>query len=381
MGEYSHLSQEFLPVYDENSKLLILGSFPSVKSREQGFYYGHPKNRFWNLMAAVCNEEIPVTTEEKRTMLLKNHIAVWDVIEQCDIIGSSDSSIKNVVPADIAGLLEKTKIEHIFANGATAGRLYEQFCRKETGKGITVLPSTSPANAAWTLDKLTAYWEEELSKAWNQMEKEIVLTERISYLKAEKEPLSADVIVIKGNRYRYFFDVGNAEHTAAYLTGLPGEKQAVLSHFHEDHSGNLGRIPLETLYVGEWTERHLKKMKDLDTKTVGSRVTVSAPICIEDGVELEIFPVPSSHTKGSLALMVDKEYVFLGDALYPKTQAGRSAYNVQLLKEEIEWLKALPATRIFSSHEARPMKKKEVVLRYLEAVYKKRILGEPYIFV
>lgn len=162
MGEYSHLSHEFFPVYDEMSKVLILGSFPSVKSREQGFYYGHPQNRFWKVMAVLCNESVPETIEEKKTMLLKHHIAIWDVIDSCDIIGSSDSSIKNVVPADIAGLLQKTKIERIFANGRTAGKLYEKYVRGQTGKEISVLPSTSPANAVCSLDKLAEVWREEI---------------------------------------------------------------------------------------------------------------------------------------------------------------------------------------------------------------------------
>ena len=162
MGEYSHLSHGFLPVYDEESKILILGSFPSVKSRERGFYYGHLQNRFWKVMAVLCNESVPETIEEKKTMLLKHHIAIWDVIDSCDIIGSSDSSIKNVVPADIAGLLQKTKIERIFANGRTAGKLYEKYVKGQTGKEITVLPSTSPANAVWSLDKLAEVWREEI---------------------------------------------------------------------------------------------------------------------------------------------------------------------------------------------------------------------------
>jgi len=121
MGEYSHMTHTFLPVYDENSELLILGSFPSVKSREQGFYYGHPQNRFWKVLAAVCECEVPKTIEEKKKMLLKNHIAIWDVIDSCDIIGSSDSSIKHVVPADIAGILTKTNITRIFAMAKPQG--------------------------------------------------------------------------------------------------------------------------------------------------------------------------------------------------------------------------------------------------------------------
>lgn len=165
MGEYSHMTHTFLPVYDENSELLILGSFPSVKSREQGFYYGHPQNRFWKVLAEVCECEVPKTIEEKKKMLLKNHIAIWDVIDSCDIIGSSDSSIKHVVPADIAGILTKTNITRIFANGKTAGNLYKKFSENRTGIPAVVLPSTSPANAAYSLEKLIEVWKEELQKA------------------------------------------------------------------------------------------------------------------------------------------------------------------------------------------------------------------------
>ena len=164
MGEYSHISHTFLPVYDESSELLILGSFPSVKSREQGFYYGHPQNRFWKVMAAVCGCEVPQTIEEKKSMLLVNHIAIWDVIDSCDIIGSSDSSIKNVVPADIAAILPKTRITRIYVNGKTAGRLYDKFVSESTGMEAVVLPSTSPANAACSLEKLIRVWGKELRK-------------------------------------------------------------------------------------------------------------------------------------------------------------------------------------------------------------------------
>lgn len=111
MAEYEHHEQPFAPVFDENSKVLILGTFPSVKSRANNFYYGHPQNRFWKVLAALCGELVPQTVEEKKSLVLRHQIAIWDVIESCDIIGSSDSSIKNVVPADIAGLLCKTQIE------------------------------------------------------------------------------------------------------------------------------------------------------------------------------------------------------------------------------------------------------------------------------
>ena len=162
MGEYSHISHTFMPVYDESSELLILGSFPSVKSREQGFYYGHPQNRFWKVLAALYDTPVPQNIEEKKKLLKEKHIAIWDVIDSCDIIGSSDSSIKNVVPADIAGILPRTKITRIFVNGKTAGNLYKKFSEKSTGIEAVVLPSTSPANAAFSLEKLVECWKKEL---------------------------------------------------------------------------------------------------------------------------------------------------------------------------------------------------------------------------
>jgi len=164
MDGYMHISHTFLPVYDENSRVLILGSFPSVKSREQGFYYGHSQNRFWKVIAAICNTEVPKTIDDKKAMLLANRIAIWDVIDSCDIQGSSDSSIRNVVPADIAGLLKKTNINAVYANGRTAGKLYEKYIEAAAGVSARVLPSTSPANAASSLDKLIEVWGAAISE-------------------------------------------------------------------------------------------------------------------------------------------------------------------------------------------------------------------------
>lgn len=160
MGEYQHISHTFEPVYNEQSKILILGSFPSVKSREEGFYYGHPRNRFWQVMASICACPVPQTIEEKMTMLLANGIAIWDVIDSCDIIGSSDSSIRNVVPADISGLVKKTQITKVILNGQTAGKLYRKHIAPNLEIDIEILPSTSPANAASSLDSLIAVWRE-----------------------------------------------------------------------------------------------------------------------------------------------------------------------------------------------------------------------------
>ena len=147
------------PVFDENSRILILGSFPSVKSREVNFFYGHPQNRFWKVLAVVFDAEVPGTVDEKREFLLKNRVAVWDVIKSCDIVGSSDSSIKNVVPNDLHEILSQAEIEQIFVNGKKAEQLYKKYIQNELGREAICLPSTSPANAAWNLDKLVAEWK------------------------------------------------------------------------------------------------------------------------------------------------------------------------------------------------------------------------------
>lgn len=148
----------FGPLYDENSKVLILGSFPSVKSREEMFFYGHPQNRFWKVIAAVCNADTPVTVEEKSKLLHANHIALWDVIASCDITGSSDSSIKNVVANDLTVILESADIKQIFVNGKTAEKYYNKYIRDTIGREAVCLPSTSPANAGWSIDRLVEAW-------------------------------------------------------------------------------------------------------------------------------------------------------------------------------------------------------------------------------
>lgn len=158
MGEYEKVKHEFAPVYDADSRILILGSFPSVKSREQQFFYGHPQNRFWKVIAGLTGHPLPVTIEEKKALLLKNKIAIWDVIAECEIIGSSDSSIRGVVPADLQQILERAQIRQIYANGATAKKLFEKFQKKSCGRSIIGLPSTSPANASFSLERLLEAW-------------------------------------------------------------------------------------------------------------------------------------------------------------------------------------------------------------------------------
>ena len=148
----------FPPLYDGDSQILILGSFPSVKSREQNFFYGHPQNRFWKVTAAVFDLPVPNTIEEKKRFLHQNHIALWDVIGSCDITGSSDSSIKNVCDNDLSDILNGSHISRIFVNGKAAEKYYNRYTRSATGMDAFCLPSTSPANAAWSLEKLIGAW-------------------------------------------------------------------------------------------------------------------------------------------------------------------------------------------------------------------------------
>lgn len=157
---YSHITHEFPPIFRQDSKILILGSMPSVKSREQQFYYGHPQNRFWKMLAEVLSEEVPETIEEKKQLLYRHQIALWDVIASCDIIGSSDSSIKNVVPNDMDVILKQSKVEKILVNGTKAYELFKKYCRAEVP--VIKLPSTSPANAKCRLVQLTEVWGAEI---------------------------------------------------------------------------------------------------------------------------------------------------------------------------------------------------------------------------
>ncbi|MCM1245328.1 MAG: DNA-deoxyinosine glycosylase [Roseburia sp.] len=166
--EFKNIKHTFAPVFDERSEKLILGTFPSVRSRETQFYYGHPQNRFWKVMAQITGSSLPVTVEEKKAMLLANHIAIWDVIGRCTITGSSDSSIRDVEVNDIGALLCHSNISAVYGNGAKACELYDRYVREKTGMDIVKLPSTSPANAAWSLERLCEAYGQAL-----QMEKRV----------------------------------------------------------------------------------------------------------------------------------------------------------------------------------------------------------------
>ena len=152
------LYHPFGPLFNENSRVLILGSFPSVKSREQNFFYGHPQNRFWRVIAEVFNQPVPQNVDEKKLLILNNGLALWDSIASCEITGSSDASIRNARPNDIGIILDNCSIEQIYCNGRKSHELYCRYIEPQTGREATCLPSTSPANAQWTFDRLVAAW-------------------------------------------------------------------------------------------------------------------------------------------------------------------------------------------------------------------------------
>ncbi len=152
------------PVFDKDSVILILGSFPSVRSRESEFFYGHPQNRFWRVIAALTESEVPTTIEEKKALLIKNRIALWDVAASCEIVGSSDASMRSVTPNDIRPILEAANIKAIFTNGGKAAELYKRYVLSSTGIATIPLPSTSPANAKMRLCDLVREWN--IIKKW-----------------------------------------------------------------------------------------------------------------------------------------------------------------------------------------------------------------------
>ena len=148
----------FGPLFNESSRVLILGSFPSVKSREQQFFYGHPQNRFWKVLAALYQQDVPVTVDQKKALILENHLALWDSVASCVITGSSDASIREVRANDLSVILDNSAVQKIFCNGKTSWQMYEKWIRPATGREAVCLPSTSPANAQWTLDRLIDAW-------------------------------------------------------------------------------------------------------------------------------------------------------------------------------------------------------------------------------
>lgn len=160
MSEPQKIIHPIPPLYDQNCQILILGSFPSVKSREAMFFYGHPQNRYWRLIAKLFDEAVPNSVDEKKRLVLRHHIAMWDTIHSCTIIGSSDSSIRDVMPNDLSVILDHSKVDRIYCNGAASYRLYMKHIFPVNGIEAVKLPSTSPANAAFSLERLAEEWRQ-----------------------------------------------------------------------------------------------------------------------------------------------------------------------------------------------------------------------------
>ena len=158
--EMERVTHPIEPIFNETSEILILGSFPSVASREAAFYYGHPQNRFWRVLVEIFGQPLPTGNDERRKLILSNGLALWDVIASCRIRGSSDSDIADAVPNDLSGILAEAPIKKIIVNGRTAEKYYLKFQYPKTGILPTVLPSTSPANAAWSIERLIEVWRE-----------------------------------------------------------------------------------------------------------------------------------------------------------------------------------------------------------------------------
>lgn len=155
----------FKPIYNKNSKILILGSFPSIKSREDNFYYAHPQNRFWKVLKKVFCDEVELNTKDDKTkFLLKHNVAIWDSIKECDIENSDDSSIKNAIPNDIGKILNESNITKIFCNGRASYKVFKKYYKNKLDIKIDVLPSTSPANAKYSVDNLAKIWKEKIEE-------------------------------------------------------------------------------------------------------------------------------------------------------------------------------------------------------------------------
>lgn len=198
----------------------------------------------------------------------------------------------------------------------------------------------------------------------------IKLTEKISYFPQAEDPLSADVYIVRGDKRLFVYDAGNRPDAALWLNAQDDLKTVVISHFHKDHTANLSTLNYDELYVGRYT-----------LKALGKGTVADTHITITDGIKADIIPVPSSHAKGSLLMMIDDEYLFAGDATYSMLKDGRRVHNAQLLKEQIDIISALPADKIILSHDLGKIRKKAVVLRLLKSIYSKRTSDSPYIYV
>lgn len=240
------VTHEIQPVFDSRSRVLLLGTMPSPASREQGFYYGHPQNRFWRMLAAIFDEPVPRTIEEKRDMLLRHHIALWDVLASCKIEGASDASIRDAQPNDLARIFDAADIRAVFATGTKAGELYRKLIEPTLGVPCTTLPSTSPANAKMKLADLVGAYGKALLPLLGETEKHVLPVANVVKLEKEiaKSGTSLSTLMERAGRALAKAAFDEAQATASqHGSSNAAQRQAdAISHTpHDNQNGSTGR--------------------------------------------------------------------------------------------------------------------------------------------
>lgn len=240
------VTHEIQPVFDSRSRVLLLGTMPSPASREQGFYYGHPQNRFWRMLAAIFDEPVPRTIEEKRDMLLRHHIALWDVLASCEIEGASDASIRDAQPNDLARIFDAADIRAVFATGTKAGELYRKLIEPTLGVPCTTLPSTSPANAKMKLANLVDAYGKALLPLLGETEKHVLPIADVVKLEKEiaKSGTSLSTLMERAGRAlaKVAFDEAQATASQHGSSNAIQRQADAISHApHDNQNGSTDR--------------------------------------------------------------------------------------------------------------------------------------------
>ena len=240
------VTHEIQPMFDSRSRVLLLGTMPSPASREQGFYYGHPQNRFWRVLAAIFDEPAPRTIEEKRDMLLRHHVALWDVLASCEIEGASDASIRDAQPNDLARIFDAADIRAVFATGTKAGELYRKLIEPTLGVPCTTLPSTSPANAKMKLADLVDAYGKALLPLLGETEKHVLPVADVVKLEKEiaKSGTSLSTLMERAGRAlaKVAFDEAQAAASQHGSSNATRRQADAISHTpHDNQNGNTGR--------------------------------------------------------------------------------------------------------------------------------------------
>ena len=240
------VTHEIQPVFDSRSHVLLLGTMPSPASRDQGFYYGHPQNRFWRVLTAIFDEPAPRTIEEKRDMLLRHHVALWDVLASCEIEGASDASIRDAQPNDLARIFDAADIRAVFATGAKAGELYRKLVEPTLGVPCATLPSTSPANAKMKLADLVDTYGKALLPLLGETEKHVLPVADVVKLEKEiaKSGTSLSTLMERAGRAlaKVAFDEAQATASQHGSSNAIQRQADAISHTpHDNQNGSTDR--------------------------------------------------------------------------------------------------------------------------------------------